>query len=547
MNQPGLSLKRLHSYHGCKGPLLLIIMDGIGIGSQDETNAVFMARTPHLDRLMASRLYVQLRAHGTAVGLPSDEDMGNSEVGHNALGAGRVFDQGARLVNSALETGKIFQTDLWKGIVDRAKRGSTVHFIGLLSDGNVHSHIDQLYRLIAECATLELPRVRVHALLDGRDVGERSALDYIIPTEQRLAQISAERGLDYGIASGGGRMKVTMDRYNADWNIVKRGWDAHVLGRGRAFRSAEEAIKAFYREDPHMTDQYMDPFVIVDGTQRPVGPVVDGDTVVFFNFRGDRAIQISRAFTEKEFREFDRGPLPDILYAGMMEYDGDTHMPPNFLVWPPAIDRTIGEYLCSEGVRSFAISETQKFGHVTYFWNGNRSGTIDSSLEEYVEIPSDRVEFDKTPRMKALEITERSIAMLKGGDFRFGRLNFANGDMVGHTGVMEAAVIAVETVDECVGELLGVVEELGGIAVVTSDHGNADEMFSIDKKGERKVRTAHSLNPVPFAIYDPGYRGEYRMASLENPGLTNIAATLLNLLGYEQVADYDPSLIGFDR
>jgi len=547
MDPSRLSLRQHHSYRGRQGPLLLIIMDGIGIGRQDETNAVFLARTPHLDRLVGSHLYTQLKAHGTAVGLPSDDDMGNSEVGHNALGAGRVFDQGARLVNRALETGRVFETDLWKRIVDRARRGATVHFIGLLSDGNVHSHIDQVYRLLAECAELGLPRVRVHALLDGRDVGERSALDYITPTQQKLAQISVERGLDYRIASGGGRMKVTMDRYNADWNIVKRGWDAHVLGRGRAFRSAEDAVTTFYREDPHMTDQYMDPFVIVDGTGRPVGPVVDGDAVVFFNFRGDRAIQISRSFTERDFREFDRGPLPDILYAGMMEYDGDTHMPPNFLVRPPAIDRTIGEYLRSEGVRSFAISETQKYGHVTYFWNGNRSGYIAPSLEEYVEIPSDRIEFDKAPRMKALEIKDRTVEMLRRGSFRFGRLNFANGDMVGHTGVMEAAVVAVETVDRCVGELLGVIEDLEGIAVVTADHGNADEMFSIGKKGERKVRTAHSLNPVPFAVYDSGYKGEYGMASLEKPGLSNIAATLLNLMGYEQVEDYDPSLIGFGR
>jgi 2,3-bisphosphoglycerate-independent phosphoglycerate mutase len=538
-----LSLHQLARFHGPKGPLLLIIMDGIGLGRQDETNAVYLARTPNLDRLMASSLYTRLQAHGTAVGLPTDEDMGNSEVGHNALGAGRVFEQGARLVNRALKTGGIFETDLWRSILERGRRGGTVHFIGLLSDGNVHSHIDQLYLLIDQCASSGLEKIRVHALLDGRDVGERSALDYVIPTQEKLAGISREKGLDYSIASGGGRMKVTMDRYNADWNIVKRGWEAHVLGRGRLFRSAEEAVRTLYAEDPDITDQYMGPFVIADDQGNPRGRIRDGDAVIFFNFRGDRAIEISRAFTEKDFSEFDRGPLPDIIYAGMMEYDGDTHIPPNFLVTPPAIDRTVSEYLCAEGIPMFAISETQKFGHVTYFWNGNRSGYIDESLETYVEIPSDKIEFDRAPRMKAVEIKDETIEMLRSGRYRFGRLNFANGDMVGHTGEMEATVTAVETVDQCIGELLEVIGELEGIAVVTSDHGNADVMFTVDEGGGKKVRTAHSLTPVPFAIFDPGYNGAYVMARVERPGLSNVAATLLNLLGYEKVEDYDPSLI----
>ena len=543
MKNRSLSLDKLKSFHGRKGPLLLIIMDGIGIGRQDESNAVYLTLTPTLDRLFQSRFSTQLQAHGTAVGLPSDDDMGNSEVGHNALGAGRVFDQGARLVNKALETDEIFETDLWDKIVQRSRKGGTVHFIGLLSDGNVHSHIRHLYKMIDKCAQLALKRVRVHALLDGRDVGERSALDYIVPTQEKLKKITNEKKLDYRIASGGGRMKVTMDRYNADWNIVKKGWEAHVIGKGRFFKTAAKAIQAFYDEDPEMTDQYLDSFVIVDDTEKTVGPIIDGDAVIFFNFRGDRAIEISRSFTEEIFHEFDRGPLPDILYAGMMEYDGDAHIPPNFLVLPPAIDRTLSEYLCAEKIKMFVVSETQKYGHVTYFWNGNRSGYIDEALETYVEIRSDKIEFHKAPKMKAMEVKDRAIEMLKRGGYRFGRLNFANGDMVGHTGVMEATVIAVETVDQCVGELLEVVKELEGIAVVTADHGNADEMFTIDEQGRKKNKTAHTQNPLPFVIYDPGYKGEYEMADLENPGLSNVASTLLNLLGYQKVEDYDPSII----
>lgn len=538
-----LNLQKLKSFQGRKGPLLLIIMDGVGIGKTDETNAVYRADTPNLDQLFKSELYTQLKAHGTAVGLPSDDDMGNSEVGHNAMGAGRVFEQGARLVNKALQTGAIFQTGVWENIARRSQNGGTVHFIGLLSDGNVHSHIEQLFIMIDRCAGLHFKRVRIHTLLDGRDVGERTALNYIVPTEERLKKIAEETGFDYAIASGGGRMKVTMDRYNSDWSIVQRGWEAHVLGEGRKFTSAADAVKTFYEEDPKATDQYLPAFVITDDAGKPKGTINNGDAVIFFNFRGDRAIEISRAFTEREFAEFDRGPLPDIFYAGMMEYDGDAHIPPEFLVQPPAIDRVVSEYLCAEKVKTFAVSETQKFGHVTYFWNGNRSGYIDESLEKYVEIPSDRIEFDRAPRMKAKEITQIVMELLKKGDYRFGRLNFPNGDMVGHTGVMDAAVIAVETVDQCVAELLAFIKEAGGVAVITADHGNADEMFTIDKKGKKSVKTAHSLNPVPFIIYDPMYQGEYRMADIKAKGLSNIAATLLNLLGYEKPEDYDPSLI----
>jgi 2,3-bisphosphoglycerate-independent phosphoglycerate mutase len=539
-----LQLEKNKFFGQRKGPLLLIIMDGVGIGKNDESNAVYMAKTPVLDKLMALQLKTQLKAHGPAVGLPSEDDMGNSEVGHNALGAGRVFAQGAKLVNKSIETGAIYKSDLWKNIVERGKKGGAVHFIGLLSDGNVHSHINHLFSMINECKKSGIKKVRIHPLLDGRDVGERSALEYVEPTQKLCNEISKEMGYDYTIASGGGRMNVTMDRYNADWSVVKRGWDAHVNGIGRKFKSAREAVETYYSDDPKMTDQYMDSFVIVDEKGEPVGKMNDGDNVILFNFRGDRAIEISKAFMEKDFKEFDRGRVPDVLYSGMMEYDGDLHIPANFLVSPPEIDRTMSEYLCTEKIKMFAISETQKYGHVTYFWNGNRSGYIDASLEKYFEIPSDRIEFDKAPKMKALEIKDKVIELLKSKEFQYGRLNFANGDMVGHTGNMEAAIIAVETVDSCIGELLKVVDEMKGIAIITADHGNADEMFTV-KKGIKSPKTSHTLNPVPFIIYDPEYKNEYTMADVKNPGLTNVAATVLNLLGYEKVEDYDASLIRF--
>ncbi|MDD4957201.1 MAG: 2,3-bisphosphoglycerate-independent phosphoglycerate mutase [Candidatus Omnitrophica bacterium] len=539
-----LKLEKIKGFTPRKGPLLLIIMDGIGLGRADETNAVYMADTPCLDRLFKGPFFTELQAHGIAVGLPSDEDMGNSEVGHNALGAGRVFAQGAKLVNRSIESGDIFGSRTWKDLVDRSrKEGSKFHFIGLLSDGNVHSNINQLFAMIERLASEGVRTVRVHILLDGRDVGERSALTYIDMTEKVLYAINRDKGFDYRIASGGGRMVTTMDRYNADWSVVKRGWDAHVLGKARKFASAKEAVETYYKEDPSMTDQYMNSFVVTDNGE-PVGRIADGDAVVFFNFRGDRAIEISRAFDEKDFREFDREVFPDVLFAGMMEYDGDLHIPSRYLVSPPEIDRTVCEYLCSEDIKMFAISETQKFGHVTYFWNGNKSGYICPELESYIEIPSDRIQFDKAPEMKAREITEKTEELLRTGEYRFGRLNFANGDMVGHTAVPGAVIKAVEAVDRSVDTLLRVVEELGGVAIITADHGNSDEMFSM-KKGKKEMKTAHTLNPVPFVIFDPGYKGEYQMADLAKRGLSNVAGTILNLLGYENVADYDPSLIEF--
>lgn len=457
-------------------PVVLVIMDGVGLGSQDESDGVYMAYTPTLDQLLQEPLMTRLKAHGTAVGLPTDGDMGNSEVGHNALGAGRIFSQGAKLVNDSIVEKTIFTSDSWQQVEMRGKAGNTVHFIGLLSDGNVHSHVDQLNALIDRCVEAGLARVRIHGLLDGRDVGQKSALDYFEPMEKRLAQLSTN-GRDYRFASGGGRMVTTMDRYNANWEVVENGWKAHVLGQGRQFSSACEAIRTYYEEDPQMTDQYMESFVISEnGT--PVGTIEDGDAVVCFNFRGDRAIELSRAFDEQDFSEFDRVRVPDVFYAGMMQYDGDALIPENYLVAPPAIERTLGSYLCGTGLKSYAISETQKYGHVTYFWNGNRSGYIDEKLEEFVEIPSDKVTFDLLPWMKAVEITERAIEAVASKKYDFIRMNLANGDMVGHTGVESSIRIAVETVDMCLARLLHAVEKAGGILVVTADHGNADCMWT---------------------------------------------------------------------
>ncbi|MGA1052547.1 MAG: 2,3-bisphosphoglycerate-independent phosphoglycerate mutase [Ilumatobacteraceae bacterium] len=547
-----LHLDRHPSFAGRPGPLLLVIADGVGIAPPGPSNAVAVADTPHLDGLAEGELSDQLAAHGPAVGLPSADDMGNSEVGHNALGAGRVFAQGAKLVNRAIETGAIFESDTWRRIIDQGRSG-TLHFIGLHSDGGVHSNVEHLYAMLHRAADEGVTSAAVHVLLDGRDVPARSALGYLERTEAVLAEINrGGAGRSFRVASGGGRMKITMDRYEADWPMVERGYRTHVWGIGRAFRSADEAVRTMYAEADAAGrttgDQYLDEFVVVDD-RGPVGTITDGDAVVLFNFRGDRAIEISQAFEDAEFDDFDRSgpdgvPAPRVAYAGMLQYDGDALVPKAYLVAPPVIDRTISEYLCAEGVRSFAVSETQKFGHVTYFWNGNRSGFIDPALETYVEIRSDNVEFDTTPAMKVREITDEVIDLLRSGEYRFGRLNFPSGDMVGHTGNLGATVEAMRIIDECTARLMEVIDELGGILVYTADHGNADVMFT-DEDGVRMPKTSHTLNPVPFAIHDPNHDGEYHMADLPGAGLANVAATLLELLGFVPPADYEPSLITF--
>lgn len=518
----------------------MVIMDGVGIGARDESDGVHAAQTPVLDALYNEFIYAELQAHGRSVGLPSDDDMGNSEVGHNALGAGRVFAQGARLVNEALASGAAFKGQAWSELKRRADKGGSLHFIGLVSDGNVHSHIEQLYALLERCAEEDIQKVRVHTLLDGRDVGAKSALDYVVPLEARLAALSTGPR-DYRIASGGGRMITTMDRYEADWSIVENGWKAHVLGKGRTFTSASEAVTTYYREDPTITDQYIPSFVVTEN-DCPVGTIEDGDGVVLFNFRGDRAIQISRAFEEAEFSHFDRKKAPDVFYAGIMQYDGDANIPSSYLVSPPKIEKTLSEYLCGSGISSYSISETQKFGHVTYFWNGNKSGYIDESLETYEEIPSDTIPFEQRPWMKAAEITDKVLQQIEKGDTRFIRLNYANCDMVGHTGNPEATRVAVEVVDLCLGRLLKAVQKAQGVVLVTSDHGNADCMWK-EKNGKRAPMMAHTLNPVPFCVADFSGRQQFTLADVDSPGLANVASTVLTLLGLEPPAEFEPSLV----
>ena len=550
-----LSLKKLDNFSARTGPLVLIIMDGIGIGREDNSNAFFLANTPFLDKLkqdcLKMNLYTELKAHGTAVGLPSDKEMGNSEVGHNAFGAGNVVKQRALLAKEAIETKVLFNDEKWLQLVKYVNgNNKTVHFIGLLSDGYVHSHISHLIGLLYGSVNSNIKNVRIHPLFDGRDVPPQSATLYVEELERLLRAINESGGFNYKIASGGGRMRVTMDRYNSDWNVVRRGWEAHVCGIPEIFpgykgyfTSAKEAVNQARIIDPEANDQYLPSFVVVNEFKFPIGKMEDGDVVIYFNFRGDRAIQISRAFDENEFSEFEKKCTPNVYYYGLLQYDDKLMIPKNYFIEPPRIYNTISDYLSEEGIKQFAVAETHKYGHISYFYKGNRDISIPG--EDCVEVKSDPSETIRDhPEMKAYEVKEQLEKAILSGNYKFLRVNFANGDMVGHTGDINAAIIAAETVDKCVKEIVELVNNFEGITIVTADHGNIDEMV--------QYKTAHTLNPVMFAIMDSGYYDMYHVTNkyiinenLQEPALGNVAATILNLLGYDKPEGYLDSLIKF--
>ena len=496
--------------------IALVIMDGVGISDNKEGNAFLNANTPNLDYLMNNALYRTIHAHGTYVGLPSDDDMGNSEVGHNAMGCGQIYAQGSKLVNDAIESGSLFEGNTWKEAVNYCKN-SKLHFIGLLSDGGVHSHINHLLKMIERAKIDGIKDVCIHILLDGRDVPKTSALEYVEILENKIKELN-DNNFYARIVSGGGRMNITMDRYEADWNMVEKGWHTHVLGEGRKFNSAKEAIETDRLENPDIIDQYLNPFII-DNTN---GTIEDNDSVIFFNFRGDRAIEISRAFTEKDFNKFDRIRVPNVYYAGMLQYDSEVKIPEHFLTAPPNITNTLTEQLIKYNINEYAVSETQKYGHVTYFWNGNKIDKFSEELETYEKVDSDIIPFDQAPTMKATLITDKLINAIKSNKYDFLRCNYPNGDMVGHTGNYEATVKGLEKVDECIGRLIEVCKNENYILMIIADHGNAEVM--VDEKGN--TVTSHTTNPVPFIIM-----GADNIKFKDGDfGLANLASTITDLL-----------------
>ncbi|MBI4081568.1 MAG: 2,3-bisphosphoglycerate-independent phosphoglycerate mutase [Candidatus Lambdaproteobacteria bacterium] len=533
-----------------RGPLIMIVLDGWGIGAHDEGDAIHHARKPTMDALLAGSAHSAIYTHGLYVGLPAPKDIGGSEVGHMTMGAGRIMAQGPTRIGRLLASGAFFESEVLRTLIDNCvQRNVPLHLIGLLSDGNVHSHITHFERIIDHAAARGVRRLYVHALLDGRDVPYQSALDYVEPLEAKLAALSRERpGRDYAIASGGGREVITMDR-DQNWEKVRRGWAVHVHGReGEPVASASAAIRAARERAPDMVDQDLPPFVVVRAG-RPVGPIQDGHSVVFMNFRGDRAIEFSRAMVEDDFAGFDRSPRPRVRYAGMMKYDEDTNLPPETLVETAGVERPFGRRILELGMHQFRLAETQKYAHVTFFFNGGYREPLDPSRETYELIPSERVDsFAKAPAMRAREIGQKAEAFIRSKRYRFGLINFANTDMVGHTGDLVAAIKATEAVDRALAGIVNALREVGGLALVTADHGNAEEMIALNPKtGRREPSTRHSLNPVPVVLFDPLYRGagDYRLRPLDDgkPNtLANVMATHYILLGLKPPDDVDAPL-----
>ena len=526
------------------GPIVLAILDGVGLAPDGPGNAVSKARTSFLGKAAREYPHVALDASGEAVGLVPGQ-MGNSEVGHNTMGAGRAIKQGIARINEAFNSGEVYESDAWKGAILRVlNRGvnsanidksdnlwynkemgqHTLHFAGIFSDGGVHSDIKHLMQMISKAYDDGVRRIRVHAIFDGRDVPPQSEPKYIREFENFATQFA---DADIKIASGGGRMTTVSDRYENDWQMVARGWDMMVNGEADYyFKSAEEAINILRRIDPGVQDQNLPAFVIVNDDEKPVGKVEKGDALIYFDFRADRAIEIAMAFTYWDFPYFNRGDYTpnDVYFVGMTEYNSDTHVPEHRLVQPVEFSETLNKFLGERGVSELAVSETVKFGHVTYYFNGNSYDKAPG--EEHMRIDSYTEPFETRPWMRTAEITDEVIKNLD--KYKFVRLNYPGGDMVGHTADMEATIVAMEAIDLSLARIAKKVDELGGCLVIVADHGNAEEL--LDASGERK--TSHTINKVPCIIYDNTVnRSKYQLALVVSPGLANVAATVAVLLG----------------
>jgi 2,3-bisphosphoglycerate-independent phosphoglycerate mutase len=496
-----------------KGPVLLAILDGWGCGAPGTGNAIHLARKPNMDRWWRDYPHTTLCAHGEAVGLPAGQ-MGNSEVGHLNIGAGRVVYQDLTRINRALARGDFFDNEVLVGVMSRCReKDRTLHLLGLLSDGGVHSHFDHLVGLLEMAARQGLHKVLIHAFMDGRDTPPSSGKHYLEKLEAAMERIGVGR-----IATISGRY-YAMDRDNR-WERVELAWRAMVLGKGVV--SADPRVAIFHAYEHGETDEFVKPTVIV-GEDGRLSHITSGDSVIFFNFRADRARQLTRIFTSADFTGFDREGRPELAeFVTFTSYDKEFDLP---VAFPPvALTHILGEEVSRHGLPQLRIAETEKYAHVTFFFNGGREKPYDG--EERVLIPSPREvsTYDQKPEMSARLVTEELLARLAEKRYRLIVLNFANCDMVGHSGVLAAAIKACETVDECLGRLVAEVLRQDGVALVTADHGNAEIMVDPDGGGPF---TAHSANPVPFLLIDREHQGG-RLA--EGGTLRDIAPTILELL-----------------
>ncbi|AUJ23220.1 MULTISPECIES: 2,3-bisphosphoglycerate-independent phosphoglycerate mutase [Virgibacillus] len=492
----------------------LIILDGFAIRDEEKGNAVKHANKPNFDRYWNQYAHNQLTASGEAVGLPEGQ-MGNSEVGHLNIGAGRIVYQSLTRVNLSIKEGEFFEKEAFiKSMQHAKKNGKALHIFGLLSDGGVHSHINHLFALLKLANEQELEKVYIHAFLDGRDVGPQTAKTYIKQTQDKIAEYGVGQ-----IATISGRY-YSMDR-DKRWDRVKKAYDAMVYGEGPKYTDPLAVVEESYASEIY--DEFVIPSVITNEAGDPVGTVEDGDSIIFYNFRPDRAIQISRTFANEDFHDFDRGDkVPKNLDFVMLTNFSETVN--GYVAYEPVnLDNTVGEVLAQHDMKQLRIAETEKYPHVTYFMSGGREAEFPGEKRILIDSPKVAT-YDLKPEMSAYEVTDALLEELETGDRNAIILNFANPDMVGHSGKLEPTVKAIETVDECLGKIVDKIIELGGHAIITADHGNSDEVIT----PEGKPMTAHTTNPVPVIVTKEGI-------SLREGGiLADLAPTLLDLLNIEK-------------
>lgn len=498
-----------------KKPVVLCIMDGFGYNPSDYGNAIVAAKTPRLDEIFKNNPMTYIGASGMDVGLP-DGQMGNSEVGHTNIGAGRVVYQELTRITKSIQDGDFFQNDAFLKAVENCKKNdSALHLIGLLSDGGVHSHNTHLYALLELAKRNGLEKVYVHALLDGRDVPPSSGVAYIAQLEDKMSEIGVGK-----IATVMGRF-YAMDRDNM-WDRVGMAYNAMVNREGIPTESALDAVKKSYKtideDGKNLTDEFVMPTVVADGA-----PIAANDSVIFFNFRPDRAREITRTFVDPDFNGFERKAFFPLYYVCMTQYDAEM---PNVEVAfkPEALTNTMGEYLSKLGKTQLRIAETQKYAHVTFFYNGGEEKTYPG--EDRILIDSPKIStFDLKPEMSAYEVCDAACAQILSGKYDVVILNYANCDMVGHTGIFDAAVKAVEAVDTCVGKLVDAVMQMDGVILITADHGNADKMYEDDGS----PFTAHTTNPVPLVVV-----GKDCKLKQQGGRLCDLSPTMLDIMGLEQ-------------
>ncbi len=495
---------------------MLMILDGFGNNSNAAGNAVELAKTPNIDELMKMNPTTQVYTSGLNVGLPEGQ-MGNSEVGHTNIGAGRIVYQELTRITKAIEDGDFFSVpELCAAIENCKKNNSKLHIMGLLSDGGVHSHMRHLFAILELAKRKGFEDVYVHCFLDGRDTPPASGENYILQLEEKMKEKEIGR-----IATISGRF-FAMDR-DKRWQRVQKAYDAMVKGEGVKATSAEMAIEASYQKE--VFDEFVEPTVL-HGGDKPVAKIEDNDSVIFFNFRPDRAREITRTLVDKEFAEFETVDLKNLYFVCFTQYD-ETMPNVNVAFKPTVLTNTFGEYISCKGLKQLRIAETEKYAHVTFFFNGGNEKQYEG--EDRILVPSPKVEtYDLKPEMSAYEVTDNVVEAIKSGKYNSIILNYANPDMVGHTGNLDAAIKAIETIDECVGRVAKAIEEVNGVLLITADHGNAEQMVDY-KTGE--PHTAHTTNPVPLVIVG------LEDVKLKTGKLADLAPTMLDIMGLEKPED----------